>query len=411
MSLEKLENVLQATLDNLDSEGRLKGKEIVITDIRKAKGEEGPRYFLKGKEGKLFIRMNSNSYLGMSLRKEVISRGKDATRKFGTGPGAVRFISGTFQIHRKLEQELAQFHHREDAIVFSSAYATVVGILAPLISPETVVISDELNHNCIINAIRLARPADRKIYRHLDMKELEEQIKQSVEQAKRLLIVTDGIFSMRGDYAPLAEISSISKKYQDHFSEGIVLIVDDSHGVGCFGATGRGTEEYTGADGVDILVGTLGKAFGINGGYAVSSQTVITYLRENAPLYIYSNPICPSEAAEACQSLEIMESDEGQFILDHLKRMTKRFETGLKELGYEIIESDHPIVPLMVRDTKKTAELVKFLIEYGILATGLNYPVVPKGDEEIRFQVNADHTPHDIDTVLEVLRKWKKHSV
>lgn len=408
MGLENLEHVFRATLDNLKNEGRLKGKEKIITDVKKAKGEQGPRYFLKGKEGKPFIRMNSNSYLGLSFREDIISRGKDATHQFGTGPGAVRFISGTFQIHRKLEQKLAQFHHRDDAIIFSSAYATVVGILAPLISPKTVVISDELNHNCIINAVRLSRPADKQIYRHLDMRGLEEQINKSVGKAKRVLIVTDGIFSMRGDYAPLAEISSISKKYQEHFFEGIVLIVDDSHGVGCFGATGRGTEEYTGADGVDILVGTLGKAFGVNGGYAVSSQTLITYLRENAPLYIYSNPISPSEAAETCRSLELMDSEEGQIILDHLKRMTKRFETGLKEMGYEIIESDHPIVPLMVRDTRKTAKLVNFLIEHGILATGLNYPVVPKGDEEIRFQVNADHTPHDIDTVLAVLKEWKE---
>jgi len=166
------------------------------------------------------------------------------------------------------------------------------------------------------------------------------------------------------------------------------------------------------ADGVDVLVGTLGKAFGVNGGYAVSSQTVITYLRESAPLYIYSNPITAAEAAEAYQALSIMQSEEGQNILDHLKRMAHRFEIGLKKMGYEIIESDHPIVPLMVRDTKKTAELVNFLIDRGVLATGLNYPVVPKGDEEIRFQVNADHTSYDIDTVLEVLKEWKnKNSI
>lgn len=361
MGLKKLEDVLRVRLDHLKSEGRLKGKEVIITDIRKAKGNQGPRYFLKEREGKPFIRMNSNSYLGLSLRKDVVSRGKEATRQFGTGPGAVRFISGTFQIHRKLEQKLAHFHHRDDAIIFSSAYATVMGVLVPLISPETVVISDELNHNCIINALRLSRPADKGIYPHLDLKELEEQIKKSIGKGKRVIIVTDGIFSMRGDYAPLSKICELSRKYQDSFPEGIVVVVDDSHGVGCFGATGRGTEEYTGAEGVDILVGTLGKAFGVNGGYAVCSQTVITYLRESAPLYIYSNPISPAEAAEACQSLDLIESEDGQIILDHLKRMTKRFETGLKELEYEIIESDHPIVPLMVRDTKKTAELVSFL--------------------------------------------------
>jgi glycine C-acetyltransferase len=412
MSLNKLEKSLQIILDDLGEKGSLKGKEPIITDIRKPKGGKGPRYFLRGKEGKPFIRMNSNSYLGLSLNKELISQGKEATRHFGTGPGAVRFISGTFQIHRKLEQMLAHFHKRDDAIIFSSAYATVVGILAPLLSPETIVISDELNHNCIINAIRLSKPADKKIYKHLNMTDLEMEIQKSIDMAKRVIIITDGIFSMRGDYAPLPKISELSQKYQDKFSEGIIVIVDDSHGVGCFGGTGRGTEEYTGASGIDILVGTLGKAFGVNGGYAVSSQTVITYLRESAPMYIYSNPISPAEAAEACQAIAIMESDKGQIILDHLKRMTSRFETGLKEMGYEIIESDHPIVPLMVRNTKRTAELVNFLIDRGILATGLNYPVVPKGDEEIRFQVNANHTPDDIDTVLDVLKEWKnKNSI
>lgn len=412
MSIKKLENTLKNTLSKLKNEGRLKGKEMVITDIRKAKGKEGPRYFLKNKEGKPFIRMNSNSYLGLSLNNEVISKGKEATRQFGAGPGAVRFISGTFQVHRKLEQRLAQFHHREDAIIFSSAYATVLGVLVPLISKDTVVISDELNHNCIINAIRLSQPADKKIYKHLNMTDLEMEIQKSINYSRRVIIVSDGIFSMRGDFTPLPKITALAEKYQAEFSEGIIVIVDDSHGVGCFGITGRGTEEYTSAEGVDILVGTLGKAFGVNGGYAVSSQTVITYLRENAPLYIYSNPISPTEAAEAYQSLELLGSERGQAILDHLNRMTKRFETGLKGMGFEIIESDHPIVPLMVRDTQKTGELVNFLIENGILATGLNYPVVPKGDEEIRFQVNADHTPYDIDTVLEVLKKWKnKNSI
>ncbi len=407
MGLEKLREVLKTSLADLEREGRLKGKEMIITEIRKAEGEEGPRYFLKGKEGKPFLRMNSNSYLGLSLRKEMISRGEETARQLGTGPGAVRFISGTFQVHRSLEQRLANFHHRDDAILFSSAYTTVLGVLAPLITAETIVISDELNHNCIINAIRLSRPAEKGIYSHLNMAELEEELKKSIGKAKRVIIVTDGIFSMRGDYAPLAEICQLSQRYEQHFSEGVLVIVDDSHGVGCFGETGRGTEEYTKADGVDILIGTLGKAFGVNGGYAVSNQTIITYLRESAPLYIYSNPISPAEAAEASQALSILESEEGHLILAHLRKMTKRFETGLKELGYEIIEGDHPIVPLLVRDTRKTAELVNFLLEHGILATGLNYPVVPRGAEEIRFQINADHTPHDIDMVLEVLKEWK----
>jgi len=408
MGLDNIEKVLSQTLKELKNEGRLKGKEFIITKVKRPEGNKGPRYFLKGKGEQEFIRMNSNSYLGMSLRNEIIEEEEKTTQEYGVGPGAVRFISGTFQPHRELEKKLAKFHQRDDSMLFSSAYSTVVGILTPLITSDTIVISDELNHNCIINALRLARPKDKKIYKHLDMNELENKIKESIGQAKRLIIVTDGIFSMRGDYAPLDIISNLSQKYDQEFPENILVVVDDSHGIGAYGKTGRGTEEYTKAEGVDVLVGTLGKAFGVNGGYVTSSQTVITYLRETAPMYIYSNPISPAEASAALKSLEILDSEKGKDILIHLHKMTKKFEKGLLDLGYEIIVSDHPIVPLMVRDTRKTTELVNYLIENGVLATGLNYPVVPKGDEEIRFQINADHTPYDIEYALSVLKEYKR---
>jgi len=319
----------------------------------------------------------------------------------------VRFISGTFQPHRELEKALARFHAREEAMIYSAAYVTVIGVIASLVTPETIVISDELNHNCIINAVRLARPKERFIYRHLDMKDLEEKIVQSVGKAERLIIVTDGVFSMRGDYAPLNVIQSLAEKYDRHFPQNIVTIVDDSHGVGAFGQTGRGTEEVTNAK-ADLLIGTLGKAFGVNGGYVVSSEILITYLREKAITYIYSNPITPAEAACALKVLQILDSQEGREKLSYLRGLARRFREGLVRLGYETIESEHPIVPLLVRDTKRTADLVNYLIEHGVLATGLNYPVVPKGDETIRFQVNADHTPADIDYVLNVLEKYKR---
>ncbi|MBA7512972.1 2-amino-3-ketobutyrate coenzyme A ligase [subsurface metagenome] len=408
MGLDNLEKVLSQTLKELEDEGRLKGKEYIITKVKRAEGEKGPRYFLKGKGEQEFIRMNSNSYLGMSLREEIIQEEERVTKEYGVGPGAVRFISGTFQPHRELEKSLAKFHQRDDAMLFSSAYSAVVGILIPLITSDTIVISDELNHNCIINALRLSRPKDKKIYKHLNMNDLEDKIKESIGQSKRLIIVTDGIFSMRGDYAPLNIISNLSKKYDRKFPENILLVVDDSHGIGAYGKTGRGAEEYTNAKEVDILVGTLGKAFGVNGGYVTSNQTVITYLRETAPMYIYSNPISPAEASTALKSLEILNSEKGKDILAHLHQMTKKFEKGLLDLGYEIIESDHPIVPLMVRDTKKTTDLVNYLIDKGILAAGLNYPVVPKGDEEIRFQINADHTPYDIGYTLSILKYYKQ---
>jgi glycine C-acetyltransferase len=408
MGLNNLGRVLAAEVDELYSKGTAKGKEAIITGAKKPQGEKGPRYFLKGQGGQEFLRMNSNSYLGMSMDDEIIKAEEDASREFGVGPGAVRFINGTFKAHRDLEKRLAQFHGREDAVIYSAAYATMIGVFAALTSAETIIISDDLNHNCIINAIRLSRPKDKKIYKHLDMNQLEEQIKDSVGKAKRVLIVTDGIFSMRGDYAPLDVISELSSKYDAEFPENIILMVDDSHGVGAFGETGRGVEEYTHAKGVDVLIGTLGKAYGVNGGYVTSSEAVTRFLREKAVTYIYSNPITVGEAAATLKVVEFLDSEKGRERLKYLRELTKRFEAGLKNLQFEIIESEHPIVPLMVRDTQKTSSIVQHLFANGVLATGLNFPVVPRGDEEIRFQVNGNHTPYDIDYALSVLEDFKK---
>jgi len=407
MGTEKLKDVLEKEMERLKEEGRAKGKEFIITGVKKAEKGKGPRYFIKGFGNKEFIRMNSNSYLGMSLLDEIIEEEEETARKFGVGPGAVRFISGTFEPHRALEKKLAEFHGREDCMIYSAAYVTVIGVLASLITSDTIVVSDELNHNCIINAIRLSRPKEKFIFKHLDMKDLEEKVKSSVGKAKRLIVVTDGIFSMRGDYAPLDKIEEISKKYNEHFEEGIITVVDDSHGVGAFGETGRGTEEFTNSR-CDILIGTLGKAFGVNGGYVVSDETIINYLKETAITYVYSNPITPAEAACALKVIEFLDSEKGRERLKYLRKLTKRFEEGLFKLGYETIVSEHPIVPLLIRDTWKTKDLVKFLIDNGVLATGLTYPVVPRGDETIRFQINADHTPDDIDYVLKVLKRYKE---
>lgn len=408
MGLEKLENALNAEVGELVSKGTAKGKEAIIVGVKKPEGKKGPRYLLKGHGEKEFLRMNSNSYLGMSLEEEIIKAEEAASREFGVGPGAVRFINGTYKAHRDLEKKLAEFHKREDAMIYSAAYATMIGVFAALTSKETIIVSDELNHNCIINAIRLSRPQDKKIYKHINMQELEGHIKDSVGKSKRLLIVTDGIFSMRGDYAPLDKISELSKKYDAEFPENIIVMVDDSHGIGAFGETGRGTEEYTNAGGVDVLIGTLGKAFGVNGGYVVSGEGVTRYLREKAITYIYSNPITVGESAATLKVIEFLDSEAGLERLKYLRSLTKKFEDGLKALDYEVIESEHPIVPLMVRDTQKTTDIVKYLLENGVLATGLNFPVVPRGDETIRFQVNGNHTPYDIESALSVLEDYKK---
>jgi glycine C-acetyltransferase len=403
MPLDRISTVLDRHVAGLEENGVAKGREAVVVRVVPPSGERGPRLLLRGEGEREFIRMNSNSYLGLSLRHEIIAAEEEAAREFGAGPGAVRFISGTYAPHVELEERLARFHGREAGMIFSSAYATIVGALVPLVTPDTILISDELNHNCIINAMRMARPLDKAVYKHLDLDELEAALRDAAGRAKRAIVITDGIFSMRGDHAPLDRIAAICRGWDDKFEENVILMVDDSHGVGAFGTTGRGTEEYTDAPPADVLVATLGKALGVNGGYVVSSASVIGFLRETAPMYIYSNPITPGEAAAAVRSVDLLDSDEGRALLDRLRALTARFERGLVELGFEVIPGEHPVVPLMLRDTGRTQRMVRHLYEHGVLATGLSYPVVPRGDEEIRFQVNADHTESDIDRVLEIL--------
>ncbi len=406
MPIDRLDDVLRSHVASLEEAGTAKGAEAVVVAVKPAAGDRGPRFLLDGEGDQEFLRMNSNSYLGLGLHPQVVRAEEEATQVFGAGPGAVRFISGTYRAHVDLERELAAFHGREDAMIFSSAYATVVSTITPLVSPDTVLISDELNHNCIINAMRLARPAGKAIYPHNDVDALGAALEEWKGKARRALVVTDGIFSMRGDHAPLAEILELCREHDAHYPENVVCIVDDSHGVGAFGATGRGTEEYTRSGPADVLVGTLGKAFGVNGGYVAANAATIRFLRESSQMYIYSNPITVGEAAAALTSLRIVSSAEGQRLLDKLRALTRRFEVGLGRIGIETIPGEHPVVPLMIRDTARTRALVGYLRDNGVLVTGLTYPVVPKGDEEIRAQVNADHTEADIDHVLSLLEAY-----
>ncbi|MEX2048623.1 MAG: pyridoxal phosphate-dependent aminotransferase family protein [Gemmatimonadota bacterium] len=403
MPIDRLSIVLREHVASLEEAGSAKGAESVVVEVRPARGARGPRFLLHGEGDKEFIRLNSNSYLGLGLHPEVMRAEEQATRAYGAGPGAVRFISGTYAPHVELERELARFHGREKGMVFSSAYATVVSTITPLVSPETVLISDELNHNCIINAMRLARPVGKAVYRHNDTAALDAALIEWKGKARRALVVTDGIFSMRGDHAPLHEIAELCARHDADYPENVVCVVDDSHGVGAFGATGRGTEEHTGCRPVDVLVGTLGKAFGVNGGYVVADAATIGFLRESSQMYIYSNPITVGEAAAALASVRLVASPEGRRLLERLRGLTQRFEEGLSLLGIETIPGEHPVVPIMIRDTAKTKALVRHLREHGVLATGLTYPVVPHGDEEIRAQVNADHTESDLDYVLDTL--------
>lgn len=405
MPMDRLTGVLDGLVARMEEAGTAKGAEIVVREVIPPRDGQGPRFLLEGQGDKAFIRMNANSYLGLSLHPEVIEAEEATARAMGAGPGAVRFIAGTHTPHIRLEQALAAFHGREEGMIFSSAYAAVVSALVSLTDKTTFLLSDELNHNCIINAIRMSRPAGKAIYPHLDLATLDRQLDETKGKARRAIVVTDGIFSMRGDHAPVDEIMEIAHRHDPDYPENVVVVVDDSHGVGAFGATGRGTEEYTDSAPCDLLVGTLGKAFGVNGGYVVSTAPVIRFLRESSPLYIYSNPITAGEAAAAARSLEILQGPQGAERLRHLRTLTRRFEAGLLSRGFEIIPGDHPIVPIMVRDTAETRRLVAALFDAGVLATGLAFPVVPRGDESIRFQINADHTEAGIDYVLAALER------
>lgn len=403
MSLAKLDAALAEELTALMGEGRTKPPERVISAYLPPSGENGPRYTIQGQNGE-FIRLNSNSYLSLSNNTELISAADAATHACGVGPGAVRFIDGTFSYHTALESRVARFLAKSAAKIFNSAYTSNCGLALTIGSPKTHWIGDQLNHNSIIRAMRISGVASKHkgIYAHNDMNDLRRCLDEVGSDIDRVVVIFDGIFSMRGDYAPIADIQAICSEYTDRFTDGVITVVDDSHGIGAYGNTGRGTSEYSGAW-PDIVIGTFGKAFGVNGGFIAASNTVIEAVRQKADTYIYTNPLSVADCAAAHKALEICDSEEGLRLLGRLGERTIQFRNGLADLGLESIPGPHPVVPLMIRDTAKTREVVQRLFERGVLVVGLTFPVVPRGDESIRFQINAAHTSADIDYVLGVL--------
>ena len=403
MSLERLNAALAAEVATLEGEGRAKPRERVIEAVIPGRGASGPRYRLAG-SAREFIRMNSNSYLSLSLHPALMAAADRATHELGVGPGAVRFIDGTFRHHAELERRIAAFVGRPAARIFNSAYTANLGQALTIAGPRTFWIGDELNHNSIIRAMRISGvpKENRSIYDHNDMDELSRLLDEVPERMERVVVIFDGIFSMRGDCAPVDEIHRRLAPYRERFPQGLVSVIDDSHGVGAYGATGRGTEEHTGTR-ADLIIGTFGKAFGVNGGFVASSPEVIEAIRQKADTYIYTNPLGVADCAAALAALDIVDSAEGQARLRHLHARIAQFRAGLDRLGWESIPGPHPVVPLLVRDTRRTRALVGHFFNNGVLVVGLTFPVVPRGSETIRFQVNAAHTEADIDQVLSVL--------
>jgi len=406
MSLQRLDESLSQQLNKLKEEGRAKDPERVIVDYLPPQGDRGPRYKLQGSD-KEFIRLNSNSYLSLSNHPDLIDAADEATEQFGVGPGAVRFIDGTFSYHADLEKRLADFLGKPAVKIFNSAYTANLGLALTINHDRSYWIGDELNHNSIIRAMRIAKvPSENKgIYSHNNMDELKQCLDEVPEEMERVVIIFDGIFSMRGDYAPTDKIVEIASEYNDRYKDGVVTIVDDSHGFGAYGPTGRGTGDFTGVQ-PDVIVGTMGKALGVNGGFIAGSTTLIEAVRQLADTYIYTNPLSQADCAAAIKAVDILDSPTGQKRLEGLHEQVQHFRRGIESLGFESIPGPHPIVPLVVRDTKKTKEMVNRLYEKSVLVVGLTFPVVPRGDETIRFQINAAHTEADIDYVLDVLSEF-----
>jgi glycine C-acetyltransferase len=413
MSKNKFFSSLVAEVKRIDKAQVTKRQENIIDGFTE---EPSPKAIINRRKYRVF---NSNDYLGLRHFEKVKTAEHKASEKFGAGPGAVRFISGSLKVHKELEKALAEFHGREDAMIFSSAFATNLAVIFSLIkgqskdsliSNNALVISDELNHRSIIDGIRLANLSkeQKKIFKHLDADSLSEVLADGVKKFDRAVVITDGIFSMLGEYQDLKKINKVIKRFDKEYKEGVLLIVDDCHGIGAFGETGRGTEEVSKSK-ADVLIGTLGKGFGVDGGYVVANQKVINYLRESAATYIYSNNISPGTAGAALAAVKIASSKKGESLVRKLLKNVDRLKNGLKKQGFVFAaDSIHPIQPILIGDTEKTKAFTEGLFEEGFLVTNINYPVVPKGKDEIRVQLSASHTNEDIDAFIKSATKVGK---
>jgi len=412
MSRKNFFSVLSQEVDRIDKAKTSKRFEKIIAGFTK---EKSPKAIIGKEKYQVF---NSNDYLGLRHHLFLKKAEHQATEIFGTGPGAVRFISGSLKIHRDLEKALAKFHKRDDAMVFSSSFAANIAVMFcllagqnkdSLVDSNVIVISDALNHRSIIDGIRVANlpKEQRAIFSHMDPAHLETILETNKKIYKRALVVTDGVFSMLGEYQKLKEIRTVIDKYDKEYENGVLLVVDDAHGVGIAGKTGRGIEEVEDAK-ADVLIGTFGKAFGADGGYVVGSQTIIDYLRESAATYIYSNSISPGTAGAALKSIEFLDSPAGKKLLKNSKENVAYFKKRMKTVGFQFAaESDHPIQPVLIGDPAKTSDLVKKLFKKNIIVTNISYPVVPKGRDEIRVQISAVHTKSDIDQLVKAFEEEK----
>ncbi len=392
MISRKAADLYSSELEGIREKGLYK-KERVIT---------APQGAEVGTEDGAAINFCANNYLGMANDPEIVAAAKKALDEWGYGMASVRFICGTQSIHKQLEEKISEFFSKDDSILYASCFDANGGLFETILGPEDVVISDALNHASIIDGVRLCK-AQRKIYRHADLSDLERQLKESSE-ARIRLIATDGVFSMHGDLAPLPGICDLADKYE------AMVMIDECHATGFIGETGRGTPEHFGVeDRIDIITSTLGKAVGgASGGFTVASRDIVDLLRQRSRPYLFSNSVAPSVVAASIKALEIINS-RGDLIKT-LQDNTAYFRKEMTSLGFNIKPGIHPIVPIMIGDEKPTVEMARLLNERGIFVVGFSFPVVPRGQARIRVQVSAAHTPSQLDRAIQAFSETGKET-
>ncbi|XP_029633549.1 2-amino-3-ketobutyrate coenzyme A ligase, mitochondrial [Octopus sinensis] len=385
VSLASTKKILEESLSEIKNAGTWKNERIIVS-------KQGAQIGVEGQTSSI-LNFCANNYLGLSAHPEVIEASKKALDTHGAGLSSVRFICGTQNIHRELEEKLASFHGREDAILYASCFDANAGIFEVLLSPEDAVISDELNHASIIDGIRLCK-AQRHRYLHKNMEDLEKKL-QETSGARQRLIVTDGAFSMDGNVAPLIEICDLADKYN------AIVFIDECHATGFFGKTGRGTEEYYGIEGrVDIINSTLGKALGgAAGGYTTGPKALIDLLRQRSRPYLFSNTLPPPVVASASKALDLIMQDDS--LTGKVLSNTKRFRTQMVNAGFTMSgDPDHPICPVMLGDARLASNFADKMLQQGIYVIGFSYPVVPIGKARIRVQISGAHSEEDIDRAV-----------
>ena len=387
MSYTAIRSWLADELNVIEESGLYKGEKIITT-------AQSSR--VDTRDG-ININLCANNYLGLADHPDIMEAVSEGMRTHGFGMASVRFICGTQDIHKTLEERISRFLGTEDTILYTSCFDANTGLFETLLGAEDAIISDSLNHASIIDGVRLCR-AQRKIYQHADMGDLEARLRETTD-ARFRMIATDGVFSMQGDLAPLDRICELADRYD------ALVMVDDSHATGFLGPNGRGTPEELGvSDRVDIVTSTMGKALGgASGGFTAGRREIVEYLRQRSRPYLFSNTLAPPIVVGALKALDMIESQP--HLRETLWENTAHFRGSMVDLGFEILPGTHPIVPIMLRDELKTVELAKAVNDRGVFVVAFSFPVVPRGEARIRVQLSAGHTREQLDTALSVFEE------